>query len=171
MPNPLDPATLFRILDEHEVHYVLIGGLAANLHGSPVVTNDADITPRRDTENLERLAEALKDLGARIRTASEPDGLPFSADAGFLERMKMVNLTTVAGDFDLTFEPAAFPGYETLLARSVRMNLFGIDVQVAALRDIIASKAAADRPKDRRALPDLYALEDEIAALERERRE
>jgi hypothetical protein len=169
--EPLDPETLFSTLHRHEVEYVLIGGLAANLHGSPVVTNDADITPRRDRDNLTRLAAALRELDARVRTTAEPDGLPFACDPEFLELMKMVNLQTRAGAFDITFEPAAFPGYELLASHAVVMTVFGIPVKVAALRDIIQSKQTANRLKDQAALPHLYALEDEIAAQEREQRE
>lgn len=170
MAEPLDPETLFKVLDRHNVEYVLIGGLAANMLGSPVVTNDADITPRHEPENLERLAAALRDLDARIRTTAEPDGLAFSCDAPFLARMKMLNLQTRAGEFDIMYEPAAFPGYDELSSRAEVMTAFGIKVRVAALSDIIASKEAANRAKDQAALPHLYALEDEVAALERERR-
>lgn len=169
--EPLDPETLFKVLERHGVEYVLIGGLAANMLGSPVVTNDADITPRHAPENLERLAAALRDLDARMRTTAEPEGLAFSCDAPFLGRMKMLNLQTRAGEFDITYEPAAFPGYDELSSRAEEMTVFGVKVRVAALSDIIASKAAANRPKDQIALPYLYALEDEIAALEREARE
>jgi hypothetical protein len=171
VPEPLDPETLFSALAEHDVEYVLIGGLAANLHGSPVVTNDADITPRRTHDNLERLAAALRGLDARIRTSAEPDGMPFACDATFFERMKMVNMQTRAGDFDISFEPGAFAaGYDELAPHAVTITVFGIPITVAALRDIIASKEAANRAKDQAALPYLYALEDEIAAIQREKR-
>lgn len=170
MPEPLNPETLFRTLEEHQVEYVLIGGLAANLHGSPLVTNDAGICPRRTRGNLERLAAALRDLDARIRTIAEPEGLAFARDAEFLERMKMVNMQTRAGDFDVAFEPGGFAGgYDVLIENAVEFDIFGIRVRVAALRDIIASKESANRAKDHAALPHLYALEDEIAAIERER--
>ena len=84
MAEPLDPEKLFGVLAEHDVDYVLIGGLAANLHGSPVVTNDADLCPDRDRANLDRLAAALRQLDARIRTTAEPDGLAFACDAEFI---------------------------------------------------------------------------------------
>lgn len=169
MPEPLDPETLFRALGRHAVEYVLIGGLAANLHGSPLVTNDADICPRRTRQNLERLTAALRELDAPIRTVTEPDGLPFACDAEFFEHMKMVNMQTRAGEFDISFEPAAFSGYEELAQHAVDIEVFGVPVHVAALRDIITSKETANRLKDQAALPHLYALEDEIAAIERER--
>jgi hypothetical protein len=168
--EPLDPETLFQVLDRHRVEYVLIGGLAANLHGSPLVTNDADITPRRTPDNLRRLAAALHDLDARIRTSADPAGLEFACDGEFLERMKMVILQTRAGEFDISFEPAAFGGYEDLLQHAVDFDVYGVRVRVAALSDIIKSKQTANQLKDQAALPHLYALEDEIAAIERERR-
>jgi hypothetical protein len=168
--EPLDPKTLFEVLARHRVEYVLIGGLAANLHGSPLVTNDADITPRRTRKNLERLSAALRDLDARIRTTTEPEGLVFACDAEFFERMKMVNMQTRAGEFDISFEPAAFGGYEDLDAHAIDFDVYGVRVRVAALSDIIKSKETANRLKDQAALPHLYALEDEIAAIERERR-
>lgn len=171
VPEPLNPELLFRVLANHNVEYVLIGGLAANLYGSPLVTNDADITPRRTDENLTRLADALRDLNARIRTTAEPDGLDFARDAEFLKRMKMVNLHTDAGEFDITFEPGGFPdGYDALIEHAVAYRVFDERVQVASLRDIIMSKETANRLKDQAALPHLYALEDEIAAREREER-
>jgi hypothetical protein len=169
VPEPLDPQLLFEVLARHKVEYVLIGGLAANLHGSPLVTNDADITPRRTKPNLRRLAAALVELDARIRTAKEPGGFEFARDAEFLGRVKMVNMQTRAGDFDITFEPGGFSaGYDELLPHAVPFDIFGVLVLVAALRDIIHSKEAANRLKDQAALPVLYALEDEIAAAERE---
>ena len=81
------------------------------LHGSPAMTNDADICPDRSPENLERLAAALRAMHARIRTESEPDGLTFACDAVFLSRIDTtLNLVTDFGYFDLAFSPAAFTG-------------------------------------------------------------
>ena len=80
----LDLARLLEVLDRHKVAYVLIGGLAAVYHGSPFPTEDADITPKTDRVNLARLAAALADLDARIRTESRPDGLPFACNADSL---------------------------------------------------------------------------------------
>jgi hypothetical protein len=68
-------------LERHEVRFLVIGGLAAVLHGSPIVTADADICPARDSENLRRLAGALKDLRARIRVEQDPKASPFPSTA------------------------------------------------------------------------------------------
>jgi hypothetical protein len=163
---------MLRTLHRHDVEYVLIGGLAAVLHGSPTFTNDADICPRRTHENLMRLAAALRDMNARIRTDAEPDGLDFARDAEFLERMKMLNTQTDYGWFDISFEPGGFPGgYEELAPHAIEYPVDDFVVRVASLHDVIASKEAANRTKDQAMLPHLYALEDEIAAIERERRD
>lgn len=85
---------LFACLDRHGVQYVLIGGLAAVLHGSPLLTLDVDICPSRTRANLARLAAALTDLDARIRTPDEADGVTFPRDAAFLEGLPLLNLVT-----------------------------------------------------------------------------
>lgn len=81
---PLDANVMFACLERHGVRFVLIGGLAAVLHGSPLPTLDANICPSRDADNLTRLASALDELDARIRSADAPEGVPFPRDAAFL---------------------------------------------------------------------------------------
>ena len=163
MPEPLQPQELLETLARHHVAYVLIGGLAATLHGSSALTNDADICPDPSPENCERLAAALREMDARIRTAAEPDGVPLAADEDFLRRMQLVNLTTRFGDFDIAFQPAGSDGYKDLAQRAMDVAIDGTVVRVASLADIIRSKEAANRPKDRATLPILYALQDEIS--------
>jgi hypothetical protein len=154
----LDLARLLDVLHRHRVVYVLIGGLAAVYHGSPFPTEDADIAPKHDRRNLERLAAALVDLDAKIRTESEPGGLPFPCDADWLASCRTVNLTTSAGDLDLTFEPAGTSGYDDLRRDATRTELYGVTVQIASLADVIRSKQAANRPKDQRVLPTLREI-------------
>src|SRR6476661_8887171 len=74
---PLNPELLLETLSRHKVNFVLIGALAARLHGFPRLTADADITPAGDKPNLVRLAAALNDLDARVYTESVPAGLAF----------------------------------------------------------------------------------------------
>jgi hypothetical protein len=154
----LDLARLLDVLHRHRVAYVLIGGLAAVYHGSPFPTEDADITPQHDRRNLVRLAAALVDLDARIRTDSEPEGLPFRCDADWLAVCTTVNLTTAAGDLDLTFQPAGTAGYDDLRRDATHTELYGVTVQIASLADVIRSKQAANRPKDQRVLPTLREI-------------
>jgi hypothetical protein len=167
VPEPLQPEEILDTLARHHVEYVLIGGLAATLHGSSAVTNDADICPDPSPENCERLAAALRDMDARVRTDTDPDGIMFAADAHFLRRTQLVNLTTRYGDFDIAFQSAGTDGYEDLAERAVDVTIDGTIVRVASLADIIRSKEAANRPKDRATLPILYALQDEIARTDR----
>ena len=145
----LDPERIVRMLDRHRVAYVLIGALAARLHGSPRLTADVDITPARDPENLERLATALREMNARVFTEAVPEGLPFDCSAPTLGRADLWNLVTDAGRIDIAFIPSGTGGYEDLLPGAVHYEVFGVDLLVAGLADIIRSKESADRPKDR----------------------
>lgn len=150
------------MLERHGVRYVLIGGLAATLYGSPNVTTDVDITPATDRANLRKLAQALDELDARIRTEGEPEGLAFDRSAEMLERVAMLNLTTRAGNLDLAFEPQGTWGYPDLRRHAVTIEVHGLQVPVAALADVIRSKEAAGRDRDRLVLPSLRRLLDRL---------
>lgn len=93
--------------------------------------------------------------------------MPFTCDATFLRQVKMLNLVTRFGDLDLSFEPSGTGGYEDLAERSVRSDLGGgLVAPVASLEDIIRSKEAANREKDRMALPTLRLLLQKIKERE-----
>lgn len=160
--TPLEADRILECLERHRVRYVVIGGVAAILHGSPQLTFDADICPAADRENLEALAFALREMKARIRAPDVPAGLPFACDAAFLGGVTLVNLVTRFGDLDLSFTPSGTGGYGDLSQRAVRVTLGGLSVPVAALEDVIRSKEAANRPKDQRTLPLLRQLLAEI---------
>ncbi len=151
MPSvtPLDPERLIRVLATHHVRYVLIGALAARLQGFPRLTADADITPDRSRENLERLATALRELDARVYTESVPEGLLFDCSANTLSRAQLWNLVTNAGRLDIAFVPSGTEGFADLSRAAVRFEVFGVELLVASLSDIVRSKEAADRPQDR----------------------
>ena len=154
----LDFPRLVGALHRHRVAYVLIGGLAAVFHGSPFPTEDADITPAADPKNLVRLAAALNELGARIRTESVAEGLPFACDAETLAGAQTWNLVTDAGDLDIAFQPSGTGGYPDLRRDSTEAELYDVTVRIASLGDVIRSKQAANRPKDQRVLPALRAI-------------
>ena len=100
------PELLLDVLTRHEVRYVLIGGFAAVIHGSPYVTTDVDVVPDTDEENLGRLSVALDELHARVWAPGEPGGLPFDHDADSLAAVRVWNLVTDHGRLDITFEPS-----------------------------------------------------------------
>jgi hypothetical protein len=146
---PLDPELLLSTLDKHAVRFVLIGALAARLYGFPRVTADADITPDDDRDNLEKLAKALKELRAKVYTESVPEGLAFDCSAATLGRAEMWNLVTAAGRVDIAFKPAGTKGFADLKTSAEKFKAYGVTFFTASLDDIIRSKEAANRPKDR----------------------
>lgn len=154
-----DPERILSELGAHGVKFVVIGGLAGSLHGSPHATFDLDITPSRHRENLVRLADALRALGARIRVDEGDGGLAFDCSADFLGRVDLLNLTTVAGDMDIAFVPTGTEGYDDLAQSAITVVIRDTTFDIASLDDIIRSKQAADRPKDRLVLPALRALQ------------
>lgn len=157
MPE-FDAAPMLRALAAHGVEYVLIGGFATIQYGSPFLTQDLDITPEASAENLERLSRALTDMNAKVRTADAPEGLPFGHDATSLASVRVWNLVTDHGDFDISFVPTGTDGYPDLIASARVITIHGVDVHVADLADIIRSKQAANRPKDQRVLPTLREI-------------
>lgn len=156
----LDPGAILRVLSEHGVRYVVIGGFAAIYHGSPHVTFDIDITPERSAENLDRLSSALRELGAAIR-AEGVEPLPFNHDGRSLGAVEVWNLRSPHGDLDISFTPAGTAGYDDLHRDAVDTTVLGVRIEVASLADVVRSKEAADRPKDHLSLPVLRRLLDE----------
>jgi len=158
MASKFSPAELLEVLNRHGVRYVVIGGLAATIYGSPHVTFDVDIAPERNAENLAKLSSALEELGARVRAEGEPKGLEFGHNASSLGRVEIWNLTTEMGDLDITFVPSGTGGYKDLIREAVEVEILGVKLEVSSLADVIRSKEAADRPKDRMTLPTLRRL-------------
>jgi hypothetical protein len=158
---PYDPLLALRTLTAHGVRFVLIGGVAGRLWGSPTLTNDTDICCADDTENLERLAAALVELGARLRGAD--DDVPFVLDARALASAQTFTFTTDAGALDVLTAPAGTNGFGDLNANAERFDLGGgVVVSVCALDDLIRMKRAAGRPKDRIELEVLAAVREEL---------
>jgi hypothetical protein len=155
-----DPKTALEALTDLGVRFVVIGGLAANVLGSDLVTTDLDICYARDRDNLERLAEALRTIHARLRGA--PDDVPLLLDALTLEAGDSFTFITDVGAVDLLGTPAGTTGYESLDANALDADIEGVPIRVVALEDLIRMKRAAGRPKDRLALENLGALREEI---------
>lgn len=152
-------AELLRALANGGVDFIVIGGIAAQAHGSPVMTEDLDICFRRDRDNLERLAGVLDDLAA-IRRGLPPD-VPGPLDVRALRAGTTLTLTTRFGDLDLLAHPDPGLGYEALMATAVAFDFDGTRVLMAGIDDLIAMKRAANRPKDQAALQHLVALREE----------
>lgn len=165
MPE-FDPVALLRVLSDHDVDFLVVGGVAARLRGAPILTEDVDITPAGDRANLDRLVAALEELQATLRTPDEPDGVEFPLDPALLAQGSMWTLATRHGDLDLVFSPEGTGGYRDLIrdADLLRVALDPhLEVAVASLADVVRSKEAAGREKDRAALPMLRRAMDEVA--------
>lgn len=156
---PLDPARIIGTLNKHRVRFVLIGALAARLHGFPRLTADADITPASDPSNMKHLAAALRELHAKVYTEAIPEGLEFDCSAAMLGRATMWNLVTSAGRIDIAFKPAGTDGYDDLALNAEKFEAYGVVFSAASLSDIIRSKEAAGRPKDREDVAILRAMQ------------
>jgi hypothetical protein len=156
-----DPVAALRILVAHKVDFVLIGGVAARLWGSPTVTRDVDICYSRASANLERLAAALREIHARLRGVTED--VPFRLDARTLAAGDAFTFKSDVGDLDCLGTPSGTGGYADLKAGAERLDLDGLKVWVTSLADLIAMKRAAGRPKDRIEVEILGAVRDERA--------
>jgi nucleotidyltransferase AbiEii toxin of type IV toxin-antitoxin system len=153
-------------LERHLVEYVMVGGLGARAHGATRPTLDVDFVPRSTIENLDRLAAALRELGARLRVGGMSDEearkLPVVIDGATLAAFGSTTWATDAGPIDVLHDlPTAYGrrSYDDLLSTSMMASLDGIGIRVASLGEIIASKRHADRAKDREAIPELEQLE------------
>lgn len=166
---PLDLPRLVETLDRHGVDYVLVGGIAARAHGAARPTLDVDCVPRPGVENLQRLAAAMGELGARLAVDGLPDEeakqLPVQLDAEFLADLEITTWMTDAGGLDvLSHIPDRAGGRQDydVLARNARtIQEAGLVLRAAGLEEIIASKEWANRPKDHAALGELRALRDQ----------
>ena len=163
-PTPFDPNRILVELARQGVDYVVIGGIAAALHGSPSATFDLDVCYSREQANLVRLTAALRELNARLRVARGHSPLPFRLDPRTLRAGDSFTFDTDAGALDILGTPAGSAGYADLAATAIPMDLGGLTALVASLDSLIAMKLAAGRPKDRAEVEILYALREEIEA-------
>jgi hypothetical protein len=154
-----DFVRLLRALSDGRVDGIVVGGLAATIHGSARLTQDVDICYSRTPENLERLVRALAPLEPYPRGA--PAGLPFEWSVATLRAGLNFTLTTAAGPLDLLGEVAGGGRYQDLLPHTLVANLFGYDVKVLDLEWLIRTKRAAGRPRDLEAIAELEALREE----------
>jgi predicted nucleotidyltransferase len=151
------PSALVQRLDAAGVDFVVIGGIAAVLHGSAQLTQDLDVCYATDPENLDRLGAALTALDARLRGVAE--AVPFVPDGRTLRHAQVLTLDTSHGPLDVLAAPSGFPGYDALRERAEEVEFRGIRTRIASLEDLVAMKRAAGRPKDLIAVEELEAIQ------------
>lgn len=141
---------LLRVLLHHGVDFLVVGGVAAQLEGAPILTLDLDVLYDKAPENLDRLLVALQEIKAHYR---DPAGRHIEPDRGKLETMRMHLLLTDLGALDVLAAIGAGLTYQDLLGRTVSYDLAGAQVRVLELAAVILTKEQADRDKDRAVLP------------------
>ncbi len=151
---------LLSILADARVEFVLVGGVAAIVHGSARVTEDIDVVYRRSAENIQRLAIALSPYGPYLRGA--PPGLPFQWDSLSIQRGLNFTLNTTLGQIDLLGEITGGGLYDDLLPHCTQIEVFGKSCLVIGLEKLIGLKRAAGRRKDLDAIAELELLRDQI---------
>jgi len=164
---PFEPGLVMEALERHQVRYIVVGGIAGNLHGAQRPTQDFDMVALSGAENLARVAAALNELGARLRvgglTDAESAELSPPVRADTLD-MEISTWMTDAGAVDVLRDIPSRRGehsrYEDLLPGSTEMTSDRLTVKVVGLDDLIRSKEWADRPKDHESLGELRALRD-----------
>jgi hypothetical protein len=164
---PLRAAELFVLLDSHGIQYVLVGGIAATVHGSARVTFDIDLVPEWSDENLSRLAAALRAADARLQRRGESEPVALEIDARLLRGFEVSTWRTRFGDVDViagtpTTRRGRLARYGTLRRRAHPRSAFGVTILVADLDDVIESKQALAREPDLVALPELRRLRDRL---------
>lgn len=155
-----------RLLGKFEVECVIVGGIAATLHGSEIPTTDLGVCYARNPANLDRLASALRTVHARLRNA--PEDLPFILDSETLRRGLNFTFATDIGSIDLLGELRGLGYFEEVFNDSVIFDLFGYRFPVLNITKLIIAKRIAGRQKDLRALPELEAIKQRQAQDEPE---
>ena len=158
-----DFETIIRLFSDAGVECVIVGGLAATIHGSARLTQDVDLVYARTDENVRRLVAALKPHAPYLRGA--PRGLPFEWSEVTVKRGLNFTLTSDIGDIDLFGEIVGGGDYQALLPHTLTVELFGCRCRCLDLPGLIRAKRAAGRPRDLDALAELEALFEEPGRL------
>jgi hypothetical protein len=156
--RPLDIGRLFGVLERHGVEYLVIGGVAVQVHGHRRTTKDLDVMPAPGGENASRLAAALDDLEARV-VGGGGQRLT-AADAEQLSLVPVVpSLLTEHGELHVLPEPEGAGAWDAMRERALVVDLDGVGVAIVALDDLLRMKLAAGRPADLDDVAVLTALE------------
>jgi hypothetical protein len=141
---------LLRVLLRHGVDFFVVGGVAAQLEGAPIVTFDLDVLFDKAPENLDRLLAALHELKARYR---DPAGRHIEPDKEKLETFRVNLLLTELGALDVLGTIGSGLTYQDLVDRTLSYEIGEMRVRVLELAAVIETKEQANRDKDRAALP------------------
>jgi len=153
-----DDKALLRRLQQHEVEFVIIGGVCGIMHGVTLVTTDLDVCCRFSPDNLYRIQAAVRELHPYHRLA--PNKLPLELTDELCSRLQNLYLQTDLGKLDCLGEVAGIGDYEAVLGNSVSFELSYGNFRVLSLDAAIASKEAIGRPRDLEAVRQLRAIKE-----------
>jgi hypothetical protein len=156
MDLTLQLTPLLKRLSEHGVEFVIVGGIAATVHGSVRFTADLDVCAPLDQPNIAKIISALRGLNPRFRF--RPDKMRMWEEPERFSSFKNLNLLTDWGILDILGDVSGVGTYEQVAALSVPADLGGIVCKVLDLNPLIAAKRAANRPKDRAAIVELEVI-------------
>lgn len=144
---------------EHQVEYIIIGGVALMLHGSTRMTADIDILYSRSRENIHRLVEAIKPFGPKLRLARDAKPVDFPFDEQTIWNGANFTLWTPDFDIDLLASTEDLPSYDAVLPESelIETNR-GRTFRILSLDALLRIKRRLNRVKDQLALPEIEAL-------------
>jgi hypothetical protein len=145
-----------KLVSQFQIECVLVGGVAATVHGSSIPTQDLDICYARHNANLTKVIWALRAAHATLRGA--PKDLPFILDEETLRHGLNFTFDTDAGKLDLLGEVLGVGSYNDCVEHADEAEIFGSFHRVLSLEKLIAAKRAAGRPKDLLALVELEAI-------------
>jgi hypothetical protein len=145
----VDPAAAIEALAEHQVDYLIIGGLAAIAHGSQRLTRDLDIVIDPKLANCRRLIAALVELGAelKLKTPGRWRRLSPKADPKWI-RSENRFFDTRVGGIDVWNKMEGVPTWREARPRAVQVEAFGNELLIVDKDTLIRSKLAAGRDQD-----------------------
>jgi predicted nucleotidyltransferase len=152
--TPLRLRELLERLIEAEVRFILVGGLALNAWGHMRATQDVDVVPDPDRENLARLDGLLRELGGRVDVGGRL--LDSDAISTFLRTGDRTLVRTELGQVDVLQGLPQVPRYDELEKQAKEIDIDGLSVRVCSLDHLLEMKRASDRPRDKE---DIEALE------------
>ena len=144
-----------RLLDQG-VEFIIVGGVAAYLHGSSYPTEDVDVVAPFTPDNLSRILKALAPL--RPRHAITPARRPITESADEIAGWKNLYVVTDAGRLDILGELPPFASYDEVAARARKSTIGGRQCNVISIDDLITLKSHLGREKDRLVERELRAI-------------
>ena len=153
-----DINNILKRLCDADIDFVIVGGFAATLHGSSLLTRDLDVCAVLTGANVAKLRELLKDL----HPAHRESRLSFLDNPSPGVDVRNLYLQTDLGPVDFLGNIAGIGDFDRVRANAIEVELFGRRCNVMSLDDLILAKQAIGREKDLRAVVELRAIREKL---------